>query len=223
MTSLKNQRAELRAVIAHQGRYALVGSVNVNGADIYCSVTDNHDGPRRERFRTSYHESGASRMHVSSHGGTLTFAHQVPQIPPQELTGALLIAQGGPVIYPQNYDYRPKADSPRRRTLSILPNEVKHGVCVEYWAFNPTHPRGLDIVLRNVTEDSKVAGFVMADRVKPCVLIVVRTMVEAERPELQAAIDRMVVDGEVPFPEGEVPPTIPSLVAWPSRSMELHR
>ncbi len=164
MPSLKNQQAELRAVIAFENTYAFIGHIDVRGPDIYCATREvAADGSGFERFRVSYHSSGASRTHITSVSGRkVTFAHALPEVPPSELKGAMMMTNGARVLADRDYNYRLRVDSGRRRTLVVSPDEVKYGLNVKCWALEARNEEALEIV-RGVDSNLNVVGYVLAD------------------------------------------------------------
>jgi len=185
--SIKNQHAELRAVITFDGTHALLGQATVRGSDIYCSWSSVEwgGGKRYESFRVSYYESGASRLHF---GPTITERGPLPSIPPTALTGALKLSSGSKTLEDFDYVYRPRPDSDRRRTLFITPEDVRRGMGLEAWALEPGNRDAVEVALHepvrpNIRLDP--VGYVIADWVIPHVALIVKTVPPDVWPDME--------------------------------------
>src|SRR5207248_5848066 len=112
MSKEKSQTAELRVVLELDGKHALIAQANVTGGDIYCGTPSRLVGGRkREIARTSFHARGPTRFHglgLPTKAGHLGMR-------PDEVKGAVLLAQGGPGGM-LDWNYKVRADSPTRKT-----------------------------------------------------------------------------------------------------------
>ena len=168
------QKAELRIAVVGDGAHALLGQVNVRGSDIYSGPSPMlFDGKKREFFRSSYHASGATRLHLP----VGTTAGRAPS-PPDQVVGSRRYAWGGATY---EWTYRPKKDSAYRRTVMIPVSKVARGWSVDYWVIE--HGR-VDLVEQIVNPPvkqfgSQVVDYVVSDWTRPFVAMVVSTATTA--------------------------------------------
>ncbi len=198
-------------MVRHGQTYALVGSVDVRGADIMCSWSGvlPVGAKKIERLRVTYHGSGASRLHRM---GMPAEAHVLPHIAPIELRGAMKVSAHGAILEPHDYVYEPRVDSARRLTVTVTAEQVPWGMGIECWALEPGNSTALANALSEPGRGPSLIAvdYVLADWVTPAMLLVVKTAPE----EIHAGMAERLRATDPARGEGD-PPLIYALVATP--------
>lgn len=186
MREKKSRAAELRVALELDGKHALIAQANIRAGDIYCGPPSRPvKGKKREIVRTSFHAGGPTRLHRF---GLSTLAGHLG-MKPDEVKGAVLLAQGGPGGE-LDWTYTLRADSSRRKTLTLLwDRRIAGGMSTSYWAIESgiADPVKAALALR-LLGPMDVVGQVLADWTVPQLLILVMVLPEASIASLEAAI-----------------------------------
>lgn len=186
MSKKKSEVAELRVALELDGQHALIAQANIRGGDIYCGAPPRLvGGKKREIVRSSFHARGPTRLHRL---GQSTLAGHLG-IKPDEVRGAILLAQGGPGGQ-LDWTYEVRADSSRRRTLVLRwDRRIAGGTSISYWAIG----QGTADPVKAALESGRlgpmdVGGQVISDWTVPQVMILVMVPPEAMLVAFEAAI-----------------------------------
>jgi hypothetical protein len=108
---------------------------------------------------------------------------------PDEIKGAVLLAQGGPGGM-LDWNYKVRADSPTRNTLVLQSNRrIEGGSSISYWAIEPGITDPVKVALESgCLGRMDVAGQVVSDWTVPQVMILIMVLPEASMASLEAAI-----------------------------------
>jgi hypothetical protein len=119
------QEAHLRVVLHDAVRYQLLMFVDLQGSDLYA-------GPHgvQNKLRSTWHESG--KVHIHTPEGRKVGP---PRVMPEHFQGKAKLYSGG--YGGTDWSYRPKADSPTRRTLIINRTFVERSLALDIWAVEP--------------------------------------------------------------------------------------
>lgn len=186
MSKEKCKTAELRVALEANGKHALIAQANMKGGDVYCGTSPRLlKGKKREIVRSSFHARGPTRLHRI---GLDTLAGHLG-MRPDEVKGAVLLAQGGPGGQ-LDWTYKVRADSSTRKTLVLQwDRRIKAGTLISYWAIESGIADPVKAALelcRLVPMD--VVGHVVSDWTVPQVMILVMVLPEASMASLEAAI-----------------------------------
>jgi hypothetical protein len=186
MNKEKSQAAELRVALELDGKHALIAQTNMKGGDIYCGTPPRSvKGKKRQIVRTSFHARGPTRLHRF---GLSTLAGHLG-MRPDEVKGAVLLAQGGPGGRLE-WNYKVRADSSTRKTL-VLQNDrrIAGGTSISYWAIESGIADPVKVALESGRlPPMYVVGHVVSDWTVPQVMILVMVLTEASMASLEAAI-----------------------------------
>jgi len=174
------QEAHLRVVLHHEGKYQLLFFADFENFDLYA-------GPHgtRNLLRSSWHATGQVHTHTPAgrEDGT-------PQVPPEDFKGRERLYSGG---YTGNdWSYKPKPDSPIRRTLVIDQHAVERNIMLDLWAVEKGRA---DLVAEILAEYDgskgiELVSYLPIDWSQPQLVVVVGTMTLASWTALQEVINR---------------------------------
>jgi hypothetical protein len=186
MSKEKSQAAELRVALELDGKHALIAQANIRGGDIYCGTPPRPvKGKKRQIVRTSFHASGATRLHRF---GLSSLAGHVG-MKPDEVKGVILLSQGGPGGR-LDWTYKVRADSSTRKTLVLqCDRRIAGSMSISYWAIES----GIADPVKAALELGRlgpmdVLGQVVSDWTVPQMMILVMVLPEASMASLEAAI-----------------------------------
>ena len=175
--------ADLRVVMHDGVRHALYWTATLQGSDIYA-------GPphvrRRKIFRISYHESGELRLYLLGRDPKLTAS-----TPPASIIGKVRLGHWSHILNTVRWDYRPKKDSKKRKSLiiDVCKLEVPDSLTVELWAVELGRNELISEILEDdFSEARQRLGYLHADWTRPLLLVTVWTMA----PKVRAALERSI-------------------------------
>lgn len=156
-----SQEADLRVALRSEGRYQLLFFARLQGFDLYAGP-----GGLKSLLRSSWH--GTGKVHIHTPEGRKVGA---PRVMPEEFRGCAKLYSGG--YSGTDWSYRPKPDSPTRRTLILESIAVERGLSLDLWAVEPQRD---DLVAEILAEYRGLKG----------IELISHTLVDWTRPQLMA-------------------------------------
>ena len=174
------QEAHLRIAIHDSGKYQLILFADLVGFDL-CA------GPHgaRNLLRSSWHETG--KVHVHTPAGRLIGA---PRVMPEKFVGKSMLYSGG--FTGTDWSYRPKPDSPSRRTLLIEKAQTERALNCVIWGVE----RGRDDLVNEViaeydgSKGLELVSHITVDWTQPQLVATVSTLTMAAWTSLNATKDK---------------------------------